>query len=133
MPQANVTTLEYQTIYAYSSDKLWLAYGIAIFLTAFAAAQGLFVIYSNGASYSNNFSAVMRSTWSAELNVDFHQAGADCRDPLPDFLAKATVEFPATMRKSQSIDRRRNQDKSNTQITYTSVASVPTEAHGHSL
>ncbi|KAL8792635.1 MAG: hypothetical protein Q9195_004763 [Heterodermia aff. obscurata] len=130
VPQANVTTLDYQTIYTYSSDKLWLAYGIAIFLTAIAVAQGLFVIYSNGASYSNNFSTVMRSTWSAELNVDFRQAGTDCRDPLPDFLAKATVEFPATMRKAQSTDRRWIDDKSNIQTTYTRVADAPTDADG---
>ena len=57
------------------------------------------MIFSSGASYSNNFSTVMRSTWNAKLSVDAHEAGGDCRDPLPASLAKATVEIPAIRRR----------------------------------
>lgn len=121
---------DYQTIYAYSSDKLWLAYGIAIFFTAIAVAQGFFVIFSSGASYSNNFSTIMRSTWSAELNVNFRQVENDFRDPLPEFLAKATVEFLPTMRKAPNTDRQWIHDKPNTSTSYNRVASAPTDADG---
>ena len=104
--QGNVTTVVPKNVYVYSSDKLWLAYGIAIFLTAITVAQGLFVIFSSGASYSNNFSTVMRSTWSAKLSVDYSEARDDCRDPLPGFIAKATVELPAARRvRSRSVDQ----------------------------
>jgi hypothetical protein len=100
-PRANVTTTSFHNIYVYSWYNLWLVYGIAILFTAVAVAQGLLAIFSGGASYSNNFSTVMRSSWNAKLSVDVSEVGDDCQDPLPDYLAKATVSLPAQKKCSQ--------------------------------
>ena len=99
-PRANVTTTSFHNTYVYSWYNLWLGYGIAILLTAAAVAQGLLAIFSSGASYSNNFSTVMRSSWNAKLSVDVSEVGDGCRDPLPDYLAKATVLLPVTPHRS---------------------------------
>ena len=125
-PLANVTTTVSHNIYVYSSNKLWLAYGIATAPTAVAVTQGLFVMYSSGASYTSNFSTVMRSTWSAELSVDPLQAGDDCRDhPLPRNLARVTVKLPATARRRFEPRARWSEDKSGAKVVYANVANTP--------
>ena len=128
LPRANVTTTSVHNIYVYSWYKLWLAYGIAILLTAVAVAQGLLAIFSSGASYSNNFSTVMRSTWSAKLIVDASEVGDDCRDPLPDYLAKATLLLPATTRRHPNPEGLRSAAKSGARVEYSSVATGQDEA-----
>ena len=99
LPRVNVATTIFHNVFVYSWSKLWLAYGIAALLTAVAVAQGLLAIMLGCASYSNNFSTVMRSTWSTKLSVDTSNVGDDCRDPLPKYLAKATLLLPATTRR----------------------------------
>lgn len=79
--------ITFPNIYVYSAFKLWIAYGIAILSTMIASLIGLIAIISSGASFSNNFSSVMRSAWNAELNVDVRLEDANSRDPLPEYLA----------------------------------------------
>jgi hypothetical protein len=115
----NVTTSRLENVYTYSWSTLWLVYGIAIFLTAVASIHGLCLIYASGASYSNVFSTIMRSTWVAELDVDF--AGpVDHQDPLPKDLAKAAIKFPPTRRKRSN--KHPNRDNCvHTEVNCTSV------------
>ena len=79
-----------------SSDlryKLWLAYGLAISLSALIVIIGLLAIYINGASFSYSFSSILRLSRGAEISVDINKADLDGRDPLPRYLKEATVKF----------------------------------------
>ncbi|KAK5121202.1 hypothetical protein LTR85_005686 [Meristemomyces frigidus] len=103
--QALVTTVTSHNIYIYSMYKLWLAYGIAILLTSLAVTQGLLAIHSNGASYSMSFSTIMRSTWIAELSVNALEQDRECKHPLPQDLAKATMSLPVAAKERQSSQK----------------------------
>ena len=93
----NVTTRTSRNIYVYSPGRLWTAYGLAIFATIFAAAFGIFAMLTNGASYSDNFSTILCSSSSVELSEDVQPKDTRGQDPLPEYLAKATVAFGASM------------------------------------
>lgn len=80
----------------YSAEKLWLAYGIAILFTLIAVVIGLYIIMSTGTSYSNNFSTIFRKARGAESDVVIHPGDHDGKYPLPDYLKKATIRFPAS-------------------------------------
>lgn len=94
MPRRNVTSYTFRNVYVYSAIRLWVAYGVAILLTGVAALVGLVTILSTGASFSNTFSSVMRSSWNAGLDVDIRPEDAINRDPLPKRLANATFTLP---------------------------------------
>jgi hypothetical protein len=86
---ANVTTSIVQNIYVYSSGRLWLAYGVAILLTAVTCIPALLAMYSAGASYTTNFSTILRATLSGKLDVDTNEINSRHSDLLPDELADA--------------------------------------------
>ena len=90
-PMAQVTLVEYTQVYVYAVSHLWIAYGIATVLTIFAVTIGLFAIFANAASYSNNFSTIFRVSRMAELSAEMDEREMDGRDPLPPYLAEATV------------------------------------------
>ncbi|KAK6386625.1 hypothetical protein LTR65_008824 [Meristemomyces frigidus] len=93
VPRTMVTEITFHNVYAYSRSQLWLAYGLAILCTAIAVVLGFCAILSNGASYSNNFSTIVRSARNAELSVDVKPDDTG-RDPLPRGLAQAVVLMP---------------------------------------
>lgn len=76
-------------MYIYASYKLWLLYGIAIASASLVVAVGLCVIISRGASYSNDFSTIVRVTRHAFIDPDVDTRD-DGRDPLVKSLADAT-------------------------------------------
>ncbi len=92
-PPANVTFLTYHSVYAYSAWTLWLAYGIALFLSAIAVGLGYLAIFATGLSYSSSFSTVLRMTSHARLYVSISSQDAVGSDPLPRHLASATIAF----------------------------------------
>ena len=62
-----------------------------LFATIVAVA-GVFAILQNGASYSSNFSTIVRVGRTAKLSVDVaDQDGSGC-DPLPTYLEKARLD-----------------------------------------
>ena len=96
-PRTLVTFHHYHNIYTYEAWKLWLAYGIAIGLATIAVAIGLVVMRLNGASYSDNFSTILRASIGAHVNrhisvdiMDHHMNG---KDPVPEYLEDALVHF----------------------------------------
>ncbi|KAI0528393.1 hypothetical protein GGR58DRAFT_509434 [Xylaria digitata] len=90
-PMPIVTTTTYEPIYRYSSRQLWIAYGVAIAASAVASLLGFLAIFLNDASYGNNFSSVYRTAYGSGLNVTIQPEDMKATDPLPRYLAKATL------------------------------------------
>lgn len=90
-----MTVRNWQNIYVYSPRLLWVPYGIAILLSAMAVGMGTVALFSNGASYSANFSTMIRISNEAKLSAPVREPDANGRDPLPKYLAKSKVSFPA--------------------------------------
>lgn len=78
-------------MYAYSATKLWIAYGVAIFVGLILSVVGLAAILGSGSSYSNSFSAVFRVARGADMSKEVETQDTDGRDPLPAYLKDATV------------------------------------------
>lgn len=83
----------YHNIYVYSAQKLWLPYGIASGASTLAVIAGLVTMYLNRASYSNNFSTMLRAAYGAELTARIRDEDVYGQDPLPKYLAEARVRL----------------------------------------
>ncbi|KAL8985284.1 MAG: hypothetical protein Q9205_000982 [Flavoplaca limonia] len=92
---ANVTLRTYQNIYIYDRTTLWIAYGLSLLFSTLAAIVGLIAVNLSGASYSNQFSTIMRVAKTGELNVDLGDQRYDGfgRDPLPKHLKHARLDM----------------------------------------
>lgn len=75
----------------YTVRKLWIAYALATLGAVVPVALGLYTIFATGASYSNEFSTILRVSRRAYLDKDVSDVADDGRDPLPEDLAKATL------------------------------------------
>ena len=91
LQRTDVTSVTYNNIYAYSAARLWLAYGLAVISAIIAALIGMFAMFYNGASYSNNFSTILRASHAIELSKDVAPEEKNGSDPLPSYLAGATL------------------------------------------
>lgn len=90
LPQTKVKVQTYHNVYIYTAHRLWIAYALAASCAIVAVALGLYTIVATGASYSNEFSTILRVSGHAHLDHEVSQEAADGRDPLPEYLAKAT-------------------------------------------
>ena len=95
-PMTSVTLPEYHNVYVYNQFKLWLAYGLAIVFSTISVLIGMTALMSNGASYSNSFSTILRTSRFAHIEPEVREQDADGRDPLPKHLQEAQVMFTAT-------------------------------------
>lgn len=86
--------------YTYAPVTLWAAYGTALAVGLLSATLGLLAMVRNRASYSNEFSSVLRATRLATLSTDLQELDTDGRDPLPGYLARATITLQNHRRKS---------------------------------
>lgn len=86
-----VTFDRHHNVYAYAAHNLWLSYGIALGLTFMAVLAGLVTMFISQASYSGNFSTILRAAYGAQLSTAVSQHDANGRDPLPKYLANARV------------------------------------------
>jgi hypothetical protein len=75
----------------YTVRRLWVAYALATLGAAIPVALGLYTIFATGASYSNEFSTILRVSRRAHLDKEVSDVAADGRDPLPKDLAKVTL------------------------------------------
>jgi hypothetical protein len=75
----------------YTVRRLWIAYALATLGAAVPVALGLYTIFATGASYSNEFSTILRVSRRAHLDKDVSDLAADGRDPLPKDLAKVML------------------------------------------
>ena len=87
----NVTVWTTHSVYVYTAWRLLLAYGLAILFTLIAVGVGFTTMYKAGASYSNKFSTILRTTRDLGLDrliSDHDWTGAD---PLPKYISKTRV------------------------------------------
>lgn len=93
-PLTDVVLDRWLNVYTYNSRNLWISYGVALAFTFLACLLGCTTIYRNGASYSNLFSTVLRTTRRLQefdsLLTGRDETGAD---PLPQHLSKARIEL----------------------------------------
>ena len=91
----NVSLPTYQNIYIYDRATLWIAYGLSILFTTLVAIAGIIALLLNGASYSDNFSTIVRVTRTADLSTDILDKDRDSfgRDPLPEYLKHARLNI----------------------------------------
>ncbi|KAF2964611.1 hypothetical protein GQX73_g8969 [Xylaria multiplex] len=90
-PMPIVTTTTYEPIYRYSPRQLWIAYGVAIAVSAVASLLGFLAIFLNDASYGNDFSSVYRTAHGSGLDVTIQPKDMKATAPLPRYLAKAAL------------------------------------------
>ncbi|KAE9368893.1 hypothetical protein N431DRAFT_382690 [Stipitochalara longipes BDJ] len=92
-PLTNVTLPFYQTVYVYTPLKLWVAYGLATLFATIAVLIGLLAMFSNGITYSNQFSTILRTARYSQMKTAILPEDSDGKDPLPEYLARASVTF----------------------------------------
>jgi hypothetical protein len=91
LPTTPVASETYHNIYSYTRRRLWIAYGVSLLCATVAVALGLHAIFASGASYSNEFSTILRVSRHAHLDYEVARSDASGRDPLPKYLAKSTL------------------------------------------
>ena len=87
----DVTISYTRSLYSYSQKNLIVSYSIALSLALLASLAGCVAILLNGASYTQKFSTVLRTTTGLEQIVtENDRSGAD---PLPKYLSRARVDL----------------------------------------
>jgi hypothetical protein len=82
-----------QNTYAYNNRNLFISYGLAVGFALIAGIVGCASILSNGASYSNKFSTVLRTTRGQELEELIAYNDRTGVDPLPKHLEKSRIDL----------------------------------------
>ncbi|KAI1420466.1 hypothetical protein F5Y12DRAFT_719531 [Xylaria sp. FL1777] len=92
-PAVNVTITTIVPVYSYVPANLWIAYGSAILAASLALIAGIVALISNGASYNNDFSSILRAAHGAALSISIKPQDAHGAAPLPKYLESATVSW----------------------------------------
>lgn len=92
-PNTTVNFKTYGNRYFYSESILWTAYGLALSFSLLCVIYGGLAILYTKASYSSNFSTIMRTTREAKLSVPLNEADTGGEDPLPKRIAEARITF----------------------------------------
>jgi hypothetical protein len=79
-------------VYSYNAQNLWLAYGVAIFVTLFSLVVGFYAMYSNGVSYRTSFSAIMATTRNRVLD-DVMVGSSLGADPMREDVMQTRLRF----------------------------------------
>jgi len=87
----NVTHLANQNVYVYTWRRLAISYAIAVVVSIFVVITGLVLVVLNGASYSNKFSTVLRTTRGSDIDKLVENNDRTGIDPLPEELGKARI------------------------------------------
>ena len=102
-PLVNVSSPTFHNVYFYAESKLWIAYGIALGISAIALIAGLVSIWINQTTYSDRFSTILRVAGSADLEVEILERDMDGHDPLPKYIGQAEITFPEEHRQRRKI------------------------------
>ncbi|EON69666.1 hypothetical protein W97_08918 [Coniosporium apollinis CBS 100218] len=95
-----VSVTEYHNIYVYNARDLLLPYGISIACAMLCVAVGAWALVRTGATYSNRFSTILRTTRDPCFDrlVDSSDDGSD---PLPEKIAKAELALENGFRRER--------------------------------
>ena len=99
--KSNVLTTQQSNRYLFNERNFWLAYGIAIFVTAGAVVVGVVAYLKNGVSLETNFSTAMATTQSNEIQELVRGVDIDSRE-----LQSVVGGRKVRLRRLQNGDRR---------------------------
>lgn len=80
-----------RNVYTYAARRLWIAYGLALALTLLVVGAGCVNVVNAGATYSNRFSTVLRTTRGAELDTLVTTEHRGGEDPAPRAVRQARL------------------------------------------
>ncbi|KAK1688410.1 hypothetical protein BDP55DRAFT_738020 [Colletotrichum godetiae] len=83
-----VISMLYKNLYVYASEKLWIPYSLATGATTVAVMAALWSPFGLGASFTANFSTILRATREAQLEKEIIELGITGQDPLPKQLMR---------------------------------------------
>ncbi len=94
-PTVPVTYATYQNHYAYEPQSLWIAYGTGIGLSLLCALVGARAIIVSGATFTNSWSTIFRTTRAPELRniLDDTPEAMDGAQPTPHRVRQAVVVY----------------------------------------
>jgi hypothetical protein len=96
-PSINTTVTHNESIniYSYTSQNLFISYGLAILFAVLANILGGFAFRSNGASHTRSFSQIMAHTRHKKLIEIFHTPG-ERKYPLRGRVRRIQLKFGFT-------------------------------------
>ena len=86
-----------RNVYAYAVQRLWIAYGLALALTLLVVGLGSANLLKAGATYSNRFSTVLRTTRGAEIDTLIPTEYRGGEDPVPHAVRVAKLRLHASL------------------------------------
>jgi hypothetical protein len=93
-PLTNATIQNFLPTFVYHPRILLIAYGTAISLSMLCLVCGLAAIYSNGVTYTNNFSTIVRMTRDKRFDSCIeNEEDTSGADPLPEHIGDLLVEY----------------------------------------
>jgi hypothetical protein len=110
LPQTEVASETYRNVYVYTRRRLCTAYGTAILVATVAILLGLHTVFTVGASYSNEFSTILRVSRHAHLSREVTYEDATGQDPLPKYLAKTTLTITKSDDEDEGVPMTGEQD-----------------------
>ena len=93
MVKVNADSHFFRSDYVYEPDALIIAYTISNVISLLCVLVGIYAIYENGASFTNNFSTIVRVTNHLELEESIAEQDRSGADPLPKTLAVTVVHL----------------------------------------
>lgn len=91
----NTTTITSEPRYTYRPTDIYIAYGSAILCASICTVIGCIALYLNQASYSNDFTTVIRTTRRREITDLITKQDSTGADPLSKAIGKVSVTFRA--------------------------------------
>ncbi|KAI0145594.1 hypothetical protein GGR57DRAFT_506788 [Xylariaceae sp. FL1272] len=94
LSDTNVTSFSYESRYTYSASILWVAYGLAIGITAISITTGCVAATLARGGYSDKFSTILRVAHNIRLSDDMEISETSGKNHLPRRLEKILVYIP---------------------------------------
>ncbi|XXH04541.1 hypothetical protein Hte_010958 [Hypoxylon texense] len=93
-PEPLMTTTPYHNIYVYSAPILLTAYGITVCFAFLCVDIGIFTSIRSDASYTTNFSTILRVAYGAAFSGSLTEADTSEKDPTPKYVDSIIISFP---------------------------------------
>lgn len=112
----NTTTITSEPRYTYRPTDIYIAYGSAVLCASICTIIGCIALYLNQASYSSDFTTVIRTTRRREISELITEQDSTGADPLGKAIAKVSVTFHAPTNRTDGVvdsseEEAKNQDE----------------------
>ncbi|KAL3478958.1 hypothetical protein BJX99DRAFT_93954 [Aspergillus californicus] len=88
-----------QTEYVYASRNLFIAYGVAVFVSLLCIIAGILTMWDNGITFTDSFSTILRATRNKKFDEIVPDDSTTGADPPPESLSNTRVQWmPASGR-----------------------------------